>query len=307
MSDCYEQEREISLVDIFALCIRKFFVLACCAVVGAAIAVGVHICSVNKKYNPVAVEEQLIAKRVELEKMKSVKALEYKLTLNPYMGAVSTTDFNKAVSLFTSMDKSISSLEVELSTLEQVEQTGKKPYLFAKYAVIGFLAGGFVSLMCIVIAFISSEPVTSSEDSKHRLKSPLLGALFTDNCGLEKLARKALGEVCWADKTTALRWFEENLDSTVLPDKAKVAVLYSGNNTKAVEASKEIIAVMNKKGYEVSFTENAALNPETNSRVQACDVVLLFEKQWTSKWKDVCADVEIAQRFEKNIAGFVLC
>ena len=307
MSDCYEQEREISLVDIFALCIRKFFVLACCAVVGAAIAVGVHICSVNKKYNPVAVEEQLIAKRVELEKMKSVKALEYKLTLNPYMGAVSTTDFNKAVSLFTSLDKSIKDTEKEITGLESQLRADKPVYSILKYAVIGFLTGGFVSLMCIVIAFISSEPVTSSEDSKHRLKSPLLGAVFTDNCGFEKLARKALGEVCWADKTTALRWFEENLDSTVLPDKAKVAVLYSGNNTKAVEASKEIIAVMNKKGYEVSFTENAALNPETNSRVQACDVVLLFEKQWTSKWKDVCADVEIAQRFEKNIAGFVLC
>lgn len=307
MADCYNQEREIYLVDIFALCIRKFIFLAVCAVLGAALAVGFHINKVNRDFNPAAVEKTLAAKKTELESQKAVKALEYKLTLGPFMGTVSSSDFNKAVSLFTSLDKNISSLEKVITTLESQANAGKPSYNIAKYAVIGFLAGGFVSLMWIVVAFVVSEPLTRTEDSKSRLKAPLLGAVFSENGCFETLARKALAEVCWQDKDTALKWFEENLDSSVLPDKAKVAVLYSGKEAKALEASKEVLAVLKKKGYEVSFTENAALNPETNARVQSCDVVLLFEKQWTSKWKDICVCVELAQRFEKKVAGFVLC
>lgn len=307
MTDYCNQEREISLVDIFALCLRKFVVLALCALIGAAVAVGVHINKVNKGFNPAAVEQTLTEKRAELAEIKEVKIMENELRLAALKETVSYDDYSKAVGLFTSLDKNIKDLEKEVRGLENQAKATKPSYSISKYAVIGFLAGGFVSLMWIVIVFIAAEPVTRSEDSKARLDAPLLGAVFSENGCFEKLSRKAMGEVCWKDKATALRWFEENLDSTVLPDKAKVAVLYSGNNAKALEAVKDVLAVLKKKGYEATFTENAALNPETNAKVQDSDAVLLFEKQWTSKWKDVCACEEIAQRFEKKTAGFVLC
>lgn len=310
MTDYCNQEREISLVDIFALCLRKFVVLGLCALIGAAVAVGVHINKVNKSsegFDPAPIEKALLEKRAELEEVKEVKKMENELRLAALKETVSYDDYSKAVGLFTSLDSNIKKFENEIEKLEDQLNPAEPSYSIANYAVIGFFAGGFVSLIWIVIVFIAAEPVTRSEDSKARLDAPLLGAVFSENGCFEKLSRKAMGEVCWKDKATALRWFEENLDSTVLPDKAKVAVLYSGNNAKALEAVKDVLAVLKKKGYEVTFTENAALNPETNAKVQDSDAVLLFEKQWTSKWKYVCACEEIAQRFEKKTAGFVLC
>ena len=307
MTDYCNQEREISLVDIFALCLRKFVVLALCALIGAAVAVGVHINKVNKGFNPAAVEQTLTEKRAELAEVKEVKKMENVLLFAALKENVSYDDYSKAAGLFSSLDKSVKDLEKEVEELENQAKATKPSYSIAKYAIIGFLAGGFVSLIYIVFAFVVSEPVSRSEDSKIRLKAPLLGAVFSENGCFEKLSRKAMGEVCWKDKATALMWFEENLDSTVFPDKAKIAVLYSGCNAKALETAKEVLAVLKKKGYEASFTENASLNPETNSKVQNADAVLLFEKQWTSKWKDVCACEEIAQRFDKKVAGFVLC
>jgi len=307
MAEYYNQEREISLVDIFALCLRKLAVLSLCAVVGAVLVTGFHIYHTKKSFNSAAVEKKYLEKKAELETQKEVKNLEYELTLGPFLGTVPTADYKKAIDLFTSLDKSIASLEKEISGLEAQLNRSKPFYSVAKYAVIGFLAGGFISFMWIVIVFVVSEPVTRSEDSRERLKAPLLGALFPEGSCFERLARKTLGEVHWKDRATALRWFEENLDSTVLPDKACVAVLYSGNNARVLEAAKEVLAVLGRKGYEASFIADAALNPETNSKVQSCDAVLFFEKQWVSKWKDVCACEQIAKRFNKIVAGFVLC
>lgn len=299
--------KEISLVDIIALCVRKIVFLFICAILGGALFTVFHVVSVNRRYNPVAVERALAEKKEQLEKEKAAKNLEYKLVVGSNFGSVTSADYDRAIELFTSLDKSVSSLEADVSILERVKSTGIMPYSIPKYAAIGFLVGGFIGLFVIVLGFIVSEPLTRSDDFIFFIGIPLLGAVFSENGCFVKLSRKIYGEVDWVNKETALKWFEENLNSTVLPDGAKVAVLYSGNDFKALETAKEVLAVLNKKGYETTFTENAYLNPETNSRVQSSDVVLLYEKQWISKWKNVNADVEIAKRFEKKVAGFILC
>ena len=221
-----------------------------------------------------------------------------------YTGSLFIDIVNRQLSEIAEIDSKIFE---QMDSIKDLKKEAPSQYHYAKYAVIGFLAGGFVSLMVLVVGFVSSNPLTSTEDAKRRIKAPVLGAMFCEKDALNKIARNVMGERVFKDEASAISWLENNLDSSVLPDKAKVAILYSGKDAKAKQTFEAVNKVFTDKGYSVSFSDEVTVNPNAMTAIQNSDVVVLFEKQWTSKWKNIKAETDLAERYGKKVAGFIIC
>jgi len=178
---------------------------------------------------------------------------------------------------------------------------------FAKSAFIGFLVAGIiiVGVFCCIFAF--SDIVSNSSDASNRLKVPVLGALYSDNGLFDKFARAVLHERTWKNTEEAEQWFTENINKAVIPGNSKIALLYSGTDKHALIKLDRAKDLVSKKGYVVTIINNAYQNPETNRVIENSDVIVLFEKQFKSRWINLNSIVETSNRFGKKTVGIIIC
>ena len=178
---------------------------------------------------------------------------------------------------------------------------------FAKAAVIGFLLGGFFASGFLFCSLVFSDKITNTVDATRRLKLPILGALYADNKLFDKTARVIMHERKWTNNEEAEKWLLENLNETVIPCNTKVAILYSGLDKNASIKLDIAKGLISKKGHVATAVTNAYQNPETNRIIESSDVVILFEKQFKSKWTCINSIIESSNRFGKKTVGIIIC
>ena len=178
---------------------------------------------------------------------------------------------------------------------------------FVKAAIIGFFIAGVLVAGALCLYLVFSDKVTNTIDVFHRLNLPILGALYSDNRLFDKLARSIIHERKWKNEEEAEKWLLENINEAVFPSNSKVALLYSGTDKNALIRLDRARELISKKCQVIATVTNAHQNPETNRAIESSDVVMLFEKQFKSKWIDINSIVDASSRFGKKTIGIIIC
>lgn len=306
----------LDLTSVFALCVKKFPVLLLCAFLGMGLACGLRAAKADMsayetevvEYNKTLSElnGELDALKTEFDEKKDLKSfIDNKISTIQDAGMLASyvTLNNSVICEISKLENSIRTKQDEINNLAAPADPG----FSVKYAVVGFLAGGFVAVTVLLTVMIGANYVTSSSDAEKRLKAPVIGALYADKSFFDFAARRIIKERNWKNSEDAAKWMKMNLNSSVLPDGARVCLLYSGNDGKAVSALEQASSVMSGCGYKVSVVADAFKNPDANSAIENCDAVVVLERQFKSKWSCVNAVVNTAERYGKKVCGIILC
>ena len=205
--------------------------------------------------------------------------------------------------------------EIEKSIIEQTkslkELEAKRPsrYHFLKYAVIGFVLGGFLCVQFIILNYIKRNPVANSFYAEKKTRRPFIGALFPKSFLLDKLARAIIGERKYFSESEAIDYIKGNIRNTSLKEDSvkNVAILCSCKSKDVEKKVKTIESILSEFGCKATLVTDVSVNPESADVVSSTDAVILLERQWVSQWKLVGVSMDLAERFDKPVVGFVLC
>ncbi len=170
---------------------------------------------------------------------------------------------------------------------------------FAKYSAIGFFVGFFLACLYLLVAFIGKGSVYSSAFIAEWFNLTYFGSLNSK----EKLFlhEKILNEKLW-NKKDAEQFISENIRNRI-PEGSRVLVMSSGaiNNENAAT----VLSCLEGQKMVPSLVGNVPTNAESVGSVKNCDCIILLEKTWTARRCDVEQSVLLAEKFDKQIAGFI--
>ena len=209
----------------------------------------------------------------------------------------------------SSLSALVNDIIKQSKTIEDLK--AEKPHLFhfLKFFVIGFVIGGFISVLILFIIFVMRDPVTKSFTAQKKIEKPFLGALFVDNSFFDKLARCIIGERKYASQSESLTVIGNSVKQSGLGDKkvSKIALVSSVKGKQVENQIKVLESLFSDLGYKVTTVLDVTINSNSPGFISDSDAVVIVERQWFSKWKHISVSMEMAERFNKEIIGFVLC
>lgn len=208
----------------------------------------------------------------------------------------SLADFNKKIIEQTRAVKDLSSRQPH-------------PYHFLRFAVIGFVLGGFISVLAFFIRFVQMNFVTRSFTVENKTGKQFLGSFWSSGNIFDKLARRIIGERKFSSESEASEFIKGNIRNTSLKDNAikNVAILCSCKSKDVEKQAKSLESVLSEFCCKATLVTDISVNPESADVVSSTDAVILLERQWVSQWKLVGVSIDLAERFDKPVVGFVLC
>lgn len=241
--------------------------------------------------------KEFVDSRIEME------LIGFEMKTNQYTGL-------KIYGVASGYDDEIITLEKKnnelTKTIMELEKNKISKYHFARHAVIGFVVGVFLSAIVLIFVFLQRNPITSSFKIENKSEMPFIGALFADKCIFDVVARRIIGERKNKDSMEERSYLEKSFRKE-LGSACKVAVLSTSSKKAVLKASDPIHSMLEKLGYESTFVFDSANNPETLNVIQESEIVVFIERQWVAKWILFEYNYNLCGRFEKPIAGFILC
>ena len=194
-------------------------------------------------------------------------------------------------------------------TLRDMEAKRPSPLHILRFFVLGFVLFGFVSLFIIIVIFVKKYPISKSFVADKMIGAPFLGALFAANHFFDKLARGIISERKFASESEAIEYIKGNIRTTSLKDDSvkNVVILCSCKSKDVEKQAKTLESILAEFGCKATLVTDVSVNPESADVVSSTDAVILLERQWVSQWKLVGVSMDLAERFDKPVVGFVLC
>lgn len=217
------------------------------------------------------------------------------------------------LSIVEEYNKSIKDLDKELyeqtRTIRDLEGNKPSPFHFVRYGIMGFVLGGFFCIIILLFEFLQKNTITQSYSIDKRIGIPFLGALFASCSFFEKLARKIIGERKYSSEADAVEFIRGNIRNTSLKEESvkNVAILCSCKSKDVEKQANTLESVLSEFGCKATLVSDVSVNPESADVVSSTDAVILLERQWVSQWKLVGVSMDLAERFNKPVVGFVLC
>ena len=164
-------------------------------------------------------------------------------------------------------------------------------------------------MFVLVFVFIKNNPVTHSFIAEKKIGKPRLGVVFAANGIFDKFARIIIGERKYNSEPDAIDFIRSNIKTTELSkeSKVKVAILCSCSEKAVAKQAMILESVISELGCKATLVTDVSVNPESSIVVDGTDAVILLERQWVSQWKLVGVSMDLAERFNKPVVGFVLC
>lgn len=190
-----------------------------------------------------------------------------------------------------------------------LEKTPVTRYHFIRYSLIGFIIGGFFSILLLVSFLVLRNPITSSFKAERIIEKPFLGFVFKNDGIFDKMSRKMIGERQFKDINEAENYLRNSINNnfSMIPKDSAVVILSTAKEKLVLEPGERLCALLKESGFNVEFLPDSADNPDVLCDLKKADAVLLLEKQWTSKWTLIEYNYNLSERFEKPVIGFVLC
>lgn len=200
-------------------------------------------------------------------------------------------------------------LNEQAQSLEKLEAKPPRLYRFLRYGAIGFIIGGFLSVLVILLLFAIKNPITKSFVAEKISGIHFWGSLYEENGILGRIARRIIGERKFSSEKEAIEFLRGNIRNTSLKDGAikNMAILCSCKSRFVQKQAKSLESVLSEFGCKSTLVTDVSVNPESADVVSSTDAVILLERQWVSQWKLVGVSMDLAERFNKPVVGFVLC
>ncbi|MBQ3831309.1 MAG: hypothetical protein II813_10420 [Spirochaetales bacterium] len=199
--------------------------------------------------------------------------------------------------------------EVE-SSINELRKSIPSKYHITKNAVLGFFLGGIVSLIILIIGFISRNPITSSFSTEKELSVPFLGAMFIEKGFFAALARRIIGERLFINKDDSENFIRSVISGNSFSEirNAKSIAVVSSVREKEIGFSfKKICSILEESGYHVVFVYESMNNSKMIDAIESSDAVVLIEKQWVSRKQLIKASIDFVGRMGKKAIGFFIC
>lgn len=195
-------------------------------------------------------------------------------------------------------------------TLKDLRNNVPSKYHFLKFGVLGFIAGGVVTVLILGVLFVSRNPLVSSFNTERCLSAIFLGALFINNDLFSRLARKTIGERSFKTEEDAVAYIRNSFESKQFANdlgNKPIVILSSSDDAVVGKKAEVIISVLKEAGYNASYVGNSSENPESILAVEESDAVVLLDRQFVSRTQLVRSNAVLAEKTGKRILGFILC
>lgn len=178
-----------------------------------------------------------------------------------------------------------------------------------RFFAIGFVLGGGIIAFALLLIHISRNPITKSFIAEKIIQHPFFGALFVENRLFDRLARLVIGERRFQSESDEIDFIKNNIKNSFLNEQKinSVCILCSRADKDLETKAKTVESILSEFGCNTELVVNASINPNSTDAVIRSDAIILLERQWKSQWRSVSLSIELAERFEKRIIGFVLC
>ena len=305
--------RTISVVSLISFCIKRFYLVLVLSMICAGTMVAFHVVKVQSQNKNVDTEVILRESTSLRQDINNLNAKINEVNESRLDAIDQYSKGTKCFSEFKAFNDAINGLLNYLTTernnkeatLSYFESIKKVDYSIPKYLLVGLVCGALVSICFLVVSFSLSNKVCDSSDAEKRLGVPLLGLFFIDNALHDRLARRIIGERKWDTKEEAVAWFKENV-SIAVPAGAKVSLLCSRKNKKSKKAVSIVDNTLKENGYTVDIVTDVYQNPLAISSIEKSNGVIIIENQFNSKWTQIEYEVELTDRINKKVFGFVL-
>ena len=244
--------------------------------------------------------------RAYAEDVQGWKIINRNDVIDSYDGLYIVNMVEEYNNTITELDNKIKDMTKEVKTLLTSRPSNLHPL---RFFAIGFILGGGLIVLVLLLSHISRNPVTKSFIAEKIIQKPFIGALFSDKGLFDRLARRVIGERRFQSESDEIDFIRHNIKNSFLSEQkiGSVCILCSSSEKNVGTKAKTLESILSESGYKTELVVDASTNPNSTDAVIRSDAVLLLESQWKSKWSAVSLSMELAERFDKQIIGFVLC
>ncbi len=213
----------------------------------------------------------------------------------------------------TDLQKSLTAFEDSLDKIKKPENvlaSGVSSKGVLKYAILGFLAGGFVATCAYCAVFILNDKVTSEKEICTRFGIKSLGEFSRE----PKKKKRVLGFIdSWLHR---LAGDVKNCPDEIVYEMiaANIENYGSGKHTLFItgmaspETLKRICDRLSRDltGYEIKCQGDMVANASARRMLAECDGAVLVEEQGVSRYSQIQQELEIASNVGVEVVGVVV-
>ena len=174
----------------------------------------------------------------------------------------------------------------------------------AKYAIIGAVAGIFLSCLVVFCKGIFANRAMSSFHLERVSGVSFLGSLRMPRSPAERLSCAVMGERCWKDEEQAQAYIAEQAKVS-FPKDGKILLLSTLSEKRSGTGMDKLVKLLSRDGYTVVPVLDALHDPKAVEAMQSCAAVVFVETVGRSKIAEVRNCVVRAKNAEKSVLGFV--
>ncbi len=328
--ESYRDNLEIDLKDLTLRIIKNWKAIliaaALCAIVGVgfAFAAGGYIPSIDKEPQKITLNEfkdmiksKLTSKEIrdvelaynayveceklyaEIEKSDSennveneielLKATQQLISIKTNLTTDQQLYFN---TLFEGKDGKISAAFIsrvnnDFTLEDKGNATESKKNFSMKYIILAAILGAIIVIIISALKYITAPVLKTSEDLRSAFKLPIISSLRTGNDTDFNYVYSSIHAATKSSDAKKIFFIGAAFDSTTNEVKHKICEMFKENETSVAIG-------------------NILDNPESLDSVVDSDGVILFEKVYLSKYKDIAREVELCNSLGINIIGAVM-
>lgn len=233
----------------------------------------------------------------------TVRSMELSVTetVNLTLADAQKKELNRVSELMTSMQEAQAKLAgLKAPAVQTVSRSSvvKKAVIFA---VLGAVAGAFLTVCVIWVAHITSGKIYSAQTLLDRTGVKTLCCVSSGKkkCPLDRFLRRLEG------RTEADMQTQAQLLETDIRYRAKEAsVLVTGSGSK--ESRQALVQALGKSGLQVRDCGSILTDPAALQALSECGAVVLVERCGASRYDSVNKQQEMIEDYNKQLLGCVL-
>ena len=230
---------------------------------------------------------------------------------------------NEVLSTYTSTFTQLKNLQTELETV--VEEEGETIVVgetvtyaspvkeAAKFVVIGLVLGAFLAAFVLVVIYLMSGKLQSTESFREEFGMPLLGQItkapakrrlfgFVDRW-LQRLEEGEYADITYEEQ---LKMAAANLKTAVSREQGMRTVMLAGTIAKEEAEAVRNMLVEELKGVAFSAYERIVFQASALEALDGCDGVVFLEKKGTSYTKLIKKERDLVSDRNVKILGTVV-
>ncbi len=200
----------------------------------------------------------------------------------------------------------------EVKQGENIEHPQLQPSINYKYIILGLFLGAALVCAFVLLKVLYNDVLLNENDFELNYNYSVLGELCADTKKQDKwfaVIDKLIYRIWYGEKKELS--FEDSIKLIAadikleMGEEDKMLIVTSREDRKDCREVKELMQLLAKENIKGILAKNICYNPEERLKVSECRDVILLEVFKESKYKDIERELEILEKYDKNILGCV--